>query len=395
MKYWLAVFSATFIFHLTYADQVTCNSGNPDQLVLVKQLAEARKTKGSVTQIIYKSFDLASTEASYAGCLSCGQDQELATVKHVGQTASELSSLVFRRKKNKNLAFKQACIDAANLFQTSTPQTSCEKNPKGVFVGTNNYTHTGMNLKINPCVTKSLLKYQNAVMTSFYNCAQAENFTGLDLSLMFKKYSQESGFRPTYDDIGGLGSTRIIDQFIRDGQTRGLSLIQSIATSTHPDCAAAKLIAAKDLKSMPKRKNACLFIHPGEGLERNFLYSFIGVETVWRSDLEPLLRKFMAENANNPKFKEAQRIIQMTAYGRGGPKQAQVLIRTLIKVKIDAFLKMNRGDLTAKKGTKINGYVSEINRRQAEIAKKVDPETQEAIRLLGADACLTSSPTQL
>ncbi|MBC7740612.1 MAG: hypothetical protein H7061_00340 [Bdellovibrionaceae bacterium] len=383
-------------------EQMTCNSGNANQMELEKQLVEAQKSKGSVANIISKKYNLIASDVTEAKCEFCfKQEGSFMTTTSLTQFAKSLLGSILQTPRNPSVvigkvtelpatpAFKEACLLSANVTVSSSTQISCVQNANGNYEARKAKPEE---TKFDPCITRSLLRYQNAVISNFHSCVQAEGLLGVDLNAIFRKYALESGFRPSYNYGGGMGPTQMVGIFVDDVLMvgRGYELLQAVARSTNPECAAAKLIAQKDLKKEPSRSTPCEFIRPGEGLERSYLYSMIGVETVWRKNLRPQLESYLKELAAHPLIDEARRFIQITAYGAGGMPKAFSAIRLLKRKGPTEFVRIMRGkalNATAEENG-IAWYSKNSEKKQVELSARLNVVDQAHYNDKGIDSCL-------
>ncbi len=365
-------------FSLQSFAQEACNAGDSRQRELQSQMMEASKTQPSVTQIIFKDYKLNETEAAEP-CKNCSPPHPVVT------NVNDIKGKILRYPHAPQLAFRDECLISANKNEAPTPQVSCKKNSAGKWQGTSSMGN-------DMCITKSFLKYQNAVISSFAGCAKIMGFEGIDYSSIYEKFSLESTFRPNYNSSNGVGSGQLVEIFIKDVQQnhRGVPFMKRIAQSTAPECEAAKIIAKKDLVNSPLRSDLCEFTRPGEGLERNVLYSLIGTETVWKKNLEPAMKDYLRAHVNHPKLSKIKTYVQTTAYGRGGIAEAKAAIRRLKGMTPDQFASTMEKPLRTRNGGLLNRYTSEIRARLNEIAARLPESISSIFKSAGGDACLTS-----
>lgn len=357
----------------SFAD-VQCITGSASSSSLVDQLEKA-KTSNKLTQIIYQKYDLIpKTEANtHTGCAdnSCPPTSLIPVPAGLQQTRSA----VLHAPEAPILAFKQECLEVSNKSSSATAaQISCPGGSSG---------------KGNMCVTSEQLKYQNAVISSFVNCATKEGLGGIDLDAIFQKLSIESGFRPQYSSGNGTGIGQLTGIFVDDvfQKGRGFERLKKIADSTSPDCEAAKIVASADIKSKPKFSDKCAFISTGDGFERNILYGLIGTATAWAKNLEPKLRGYLNKYRNDPAIEDVKKFTIMNAYGSGGNRAAAAAARRLSSFSPAEFVKRMQKPLMSKRQN-LTQYTSNIKKRQDVIGKNLPEPIKSEFAKIGADACI-------
>lgn len=353
---------------------VQCVTGNASSTSLVDQLEKA-KSSNKLTQIIYQKYDLIpKTEAStHTGCAdgSCPPTNLIPVPAGLQQTRSA----VLHSPEPPTLAFKQECLEVSNKSSSATAsQISCP---------------SGNTAKGNMCVTGEQLKYQNAIISSFVNCAVKEGLGGIDLDAIFQKLSIESGFRPQYSSGNGTGMGQLTGIFVDDvfQKGRGYERLKKIADSHSPDCEAAKIVASTDIKSKPKFSDKCSFISTGEGFERNILYGLIGTATTWAKNLEPKLRSYLNKHRNDPAIEDVKKFTIMNAYGSGGNRAAAAAARRLSSYSPSEFVKRMQKPLMSKRQN-LTQYTSNIKKRQDVIGKSLPEPIKSEFAKTGADACI-------
>lgn len=370
-----SLFSISFAFSLNVLADVMCVSGNANSTNLIDQLTKA-KTSNKLTQLIYEQYKLGvkSEGTALPPCISgdCG-----ANAMKKPEAIMSVRSAVLHSPEPPNLAFKQECLVVSNTSSSAkASQISC---PGGKAV------------KGNMCITNEQLTYQNAVISSFVNCAVKLGMDGIDLNAIFQKLSIESGFRPQYSSGNGTGMGQLTSIFVADvhQKGRGLEYLKKIAApSSGPDCDAARMIAEPDTKSKPSFSNKCEFISTGEGFERNVLYSLIGTTTVWEKNLEPKLRKYLAKNEGDKDIGEVKKLSVMNAYGRGGPAAAAAAIKRLSAKSPAEFVRRMKLPLEGMNGKNLTEYTANIEKRQKAIGKNLQGDIKTEFAKSGADACI-------
>jgi len=352
------------------ADDLKCVSGQPSSTNLVEQLTNA-KANNSLTKLIYEKYKLGVKTEANAPCSECG-----GSLNKLPEGLKEVRSTTLHSPEPPTLAFKQECLEVSNTSSSSSaPQISCPSGNQG---------------KGNMCITSEQLTYQNAVISSFVNCAVKEGFTGIDLNAIFQKLSIESGFRPQYASGNGAGIGQLTSIFVEDvhQKHRGYKYMKRIAESKTSDCDAAKMIAKPDLDHKPRFSDKCAFTSVGEGFERNVLYSLIGTTTVWEASLEPKLRPYLKKHAKDSNIEEVKKLTVMNAYGSAGPAGAAAAIRRLSAYPPSDFARLMKKPLMTRSGRNLTQYTSNIEKRQNVIGKNLTGDLKKDFANSGAAACL-------
>lgn len=373
-----SLFSISGLLSFNVFAESQCVTGNAGSTSLIDQLNKQKNSKKeNVTTLIYKQYQLGVKTEAAASSTGCPTGDCATTLMKIPETVSAARSAALRSPEPPNLAFKQECLIVSNQSSSaSASQISCPG---------------GKSVKGNMCITNDQLIYQNAVISSFVNCAVKEGLTGIDLNAIFQKLSIESGFRPQYSSGNGAGMGQLTSIFVADvlQKGRGLEYLKKIANSKSEDCKAANLIAAKDVKAKPNFSDKCAFISTGEGFERNVLYSLIGTTTVWEKNLEPKLRGYLTKNAKDvPAIDEVKKLTIMNAYGRGGPAAAAAAIKRLSSKSPTEFVRLMKKPLKTMSGRNLTEYTSNIEKRQNVIAGKLAEPIKSEFAKSGANACI-------
>lgn len=364
---------------IAFADEPTCTSGKPSQSNLVDQLSKA-KTDSPITKIISKTYKLDIVPVEGQIKEECTDGCESSTPAGATQAAAAIGAIPTTTPlvpKAPTLALKTECMQISDQFKsTESFEYSCPDGKK--------QRNRGM------CITVDLLKYQNAAISNMISCMASLGFSAVDSNSIFQKYSIESTFKPQYSSTGGVGIGQLTNIFVDDIHQvgRGFEYLKQVADSTNPECEAAKIIAAKDISKKPNLNFRCQFMSMGEGMERNILYSMIGITTVWEKNLEPTFRKYLNKYADHPQLAEAKRLGIMNAYGSGGPAAAMAAIRRLSSLPPDKFVQAIKKPLYTKSKTNLTQYTSNIARRQRDIAKLLPADLQSLYAEKGPEACI-------
>lgn len=374
----------------------SCINSNSQKMYLVDQFNTAKKTS-AISEAIYKVFPKSfkdQTEASAPAaepCIGCAAAQlkfPTDNVESIKQFMLSGSRLDVR------------CLMAARQFSASAPEINCPTNVEVKAPAI--YTGIGKSRKIaeakGACITLPMLDYQSTVIANLYNCFRKHSKAPVAPSTFFEIMSRESTFRPNYSDPNsGHGAGQLTKPFVDDIQQswRGRPTLEAIAKDATPECEAASKIAKIDLtKNYQLGRDRCEFIQYGSGLERSTLWMMIGLDTLWRKNLNPRVAQYLTKYKNHPKVSKVMEKLLQVGYGRGGPGGMGALFSHISQVSPDRAL----AELTApfSKGEELNpnslvAYSREIADRQNEIATKYlkdDPELQEKFLKEGAEACI-------
>ena len=351
-------FYIIFVFANQFASaQEQCLSGSESNKQLLENLKEAQANSPIAMKISEKYDLLKKTEAGV--CTECERAPR-----------RPLPSL----SPNKTY-FKEECVQAAAQIKTSSNEVSCPSGKNGFH---------------KQCFSRTFFKYQNAVISEFYKCIRRTQNFPITPEALFEMYSLESGFKPYYSNPGGTGMGQLTGIFIKDlhMKHRGRPVIESIAQSTHEDCETAKIIAEKDLKKEPSLNNKCSFIQAGEGLERNILYSLMGLANSWNKDIEPLLKNYIKKYERDPQILDVQYKALINSYGPGGRAAARASIRRLSKLAPKDYVKAMSRPLMTEDGDNLNVYTNNMANKQKQIVQFFIEPMKSEFKKNGARACL-------
>ena len=360
------------------ANAQSCISGKAGQNMLIDQMKKAATNSASPTYHIFTAYNLG--EKSEGKAMSAG----FCTSEDCEVKANQLADLKKFADKTEgkvsapNLVFKPECVIGANKFEAGTDEISC---PSGKRT-----TKT-----FDFCMNEEILNYQNAIISNFKACADKSKINTLDATHLFKIFARESTFKPHYAYAGGVGFGQLTSTFVNDlhQNHRGLKYLKAVASSDAHECKAAKLIATKDVANRPYHSNTCAFVTIGEGLERNILYSVLGVATAWDKDVGPLLTDYLEKHSSHPLIDEVKNISMLNSYGPGRA-DAIAAVKRLRHLPPDEFINRMKRPLRTKKGN-LTRYVNEIEDRQIQIRTTTlrEPLKSQHARD-GAKACLSS-----
>jgi hypothetical protein len=364
----LLFFSVAGLTSISAFSQDRCIVGNEknNQLQLGLQSAQ---TKSSITQKIYQKYNLLPKTEADANCPTgdCGQNsatQQLQPLPTGGAPASP-----------DYVHFNAACVEVAAQVKAGSAELNCPSRKAGKF---------------NFCYPKSLANYQSAVISDFYKCLRKTQDFPLTIDTLFEMYTLESGFKPYYANPGGTGMGQLTGIFIKDihQKHRGRPILQSIANSTDSKCETAKIIAQKDLQKVPTLANKCDFVQVGEGMERNILYTLVGMSNSWNKDIGPLMKDYVKKHERDPAILEVQKKALLNAYGPGGRAAARAAVRRLTKLKPLDFVKAMSRPLMTAEGQNLTTYTTSIADKQKQIAKLMKEPLLSEYKKNGARACL-------
>ncbi len=352
------IFFLSLLFAFNSNAQEKCLSGKTGNNHLIDQLQKAR-SESPISKLISAKYNIDQKTEADSNCVDCEKPKN--------KSPQKISA-------NQKTYFKSECIEAAASIQTGSREISCpdQKIAKHQF-----------------CFTKSLVTYQNAVLSEMYKCVKFT--TGLPLTPdgLFEMYTLESGFKPAYTNGGGTGLGQLTGIFIKDlhQKHRGLSTLNSIAKSTEKSCDAAKIILNKDLKSQPQFKNKCEFTQYGEGMERNILYTLSGLASSWKKDIEPLMKDFSAKNADNNLLPKAQERALLNSYGPGGRAAARAAVRRLSKLTPEKFIAAMDKPMMTENNNNLTVYTTRMHKKQNIIGQKLTGQLQSLFNKEGSSAC--------
>ncbi len=123
-------------------------------------------------------------------------------------------------------------------------------------------------------------------------------------------------------------------------------------------------------------------------MERNILYSLVGMSNSWNKDIGPLMKDYIKKHERDPALLDVQKKALLNAYGPGGRAAARAAVRRLTKLKPADFVKaMSRPLLTAE-GNNLTTYTTSIADKQKQIAKLMTEPLLSEYKKNGARACL-------
>ncbi len=366
-----------------------CRSGDAKNTALLDLLKKAKKDS-EITQAILADY---TTKTEGTGtCATCNElnKQAQAQKEDIAAVAKAINP-EFNNPvpKPNSLLFNDDCLKGIAPYQSSTAQYTCDK-------ATSKPT-----LKKNLCVDDSLQTYQNQTLSNFTRCFIEQGITGSSDILpttLLNIYTIENGFKPQYSSGNGVGLGQLTSIFIKDVETRGKVFSKKILSQPpKPECKAAALILQKDQKTPPSRQQVCKFMSVGEGLERNMLYSMLGLAVLLEKNIDPILNK-------NKKFKQfpanaQQKIRELAltnAYGPGGPLATRYLIKRINNRQglnsIETIEQYTTSNTLQENGLSLNRYLVSIKKREFDVLKnkRISEPLASQIEKKGNMACLAN-----
>ncbi len=347
-----------------------CLSGKRENSHLVQQFTQARKNS-EITKTILKKYnltiDLPDSEAQATEiCWDCLKDKK----GHVTRNNEDLKAIMRPMQ-----AFKNQCLKAVARIQTGSAELLCPQ---------------GTSTKASQCINLPMLQYQSSVLTEFYNCVQAVNPSPLEKSSLFEMYSLESAFKPSFSNPGGTGLGQLTSIFIKDihQKHRGKPILTAISKSNNESCQLAKKITQKDSLSQPSFKKRCDFVQYGEGMERNILYSLIGLANSWNKDIGPAMKDYSNKFKDHPSLSQAQQKALINAYGAGGLAAARAAVKRLTRLTPDKFAEAMEKPMPTLRGRSLTKYTTDMKKRQLQLTASMEEPLKSEFIKKGAQTCV-------
>lgn len=371
----VSVLLLSMIPTLAQAAAEQCLSGTAGNNHLISQLAKVKKTS-PISSALTKKYNLESTSPKPASDVPCASCLQGPGSDPLNAGNMNLANAMRQIAPDSNLLMKTECLNVSGKIDAPTSELKC---PEGKI-----------SPKLNFCFDSNLMRYQNAVITDFYKCIKKLTNLPLTPSGLFEMYSLESGFKPHYAYAGGVGIGQLTGIFVDDinQKHRGFRIMDKVAKSNEADCAIAKQIAQKDVKNPVRlNNNRCNFVEYGEGMERNVLYTMIGMANAWDKDLEPLLEDYIKKNNGNPALPRAMELALLNGYGPGGRAAARAAVRRLTKVSPTEFIKNMNKPMSGTKGGNLTAYIGKMQKRQQQLLTDMPSALSAEYKSKGARAC--------
>lgn len=366
------------LFPLTALAAEQCLSGTSGNNHLISQLALVKNTS-PISRELTKKYNLESDHAAPAAGLPCAACQQGPGSNPLSLGNHATAQVLRQIAPDARLLMNTQCLSAAGKVDAPTSELKC---PEGKLSQKHNF-----------CFDSNLMRYQNAVITDFYKCIKKLTNLPLTPAGLFEMYSLESGFKPHYAYAGGVGIGQLTGIFVDDinQKHRGFSILKKVADTSDTDCDIAKKIASKDIKTPVRlNKNRCKFVEYGEGMERNVLYTMIGMANSWAKDLEPLMDNYIKKNTGNPALPRATELALLNGYGPGGRAAARAAIRRLTKLSPVEFVNRINKPMGGTKGTNLTTYIGKMQKRQKQLLADMSPSLRNEYTQKGARACINN-----
>lgn len=365
------------ILPLTVQGSEQCLSGTQGNNHLLTQLARVKSTSPISSALTQKyNLDSAPSELPTPPCTSCLQGPGSNPLSSNNKSTAEI---LRQLAPDSRLLMRTECLNVSGKIDAPTSELMCPEEK--------------VSAKHNFCFNSGLMRYQNAVITDFYKCIKKLTNFPLSPAGLFEMYSLESGFKPHYAYAGGVGIGQLTGIFVDDinQKHRGFGLLKKVADTSDADCDIAKKIAAQDIKSPIRlNNNRCKFVEYGEGMERNVLYTMLGMANSWNKDLGPLLETYMKKNDGNPAMPRAAELALLNGYGPGGRAAARAAIRRLTKLSPTEFINRINKPMAGTKGGNLTSYIGKMHKRQKQLSTDMPTTLRNEYTELGARACINN-----
>lgn len=370
------LFTATQFPLVAFAAE-QCLSGTAGNNHLIQQLARAKSSSPITSQLTRKyNLEEAPIEPPLKQCISCQQGPGPGALSFQNQSTAQLLRQI---SPDARLLLRTDCLSASGKVDTSTTELKCPEEK--------------LSSKYNFCFDSNLMRYQNAVISDFYKCVKKLTNLPLTPAGLFEMYSLESGFKPHYAYNGGVGIGQLTGIFVKDinQKHRGFGILKKVANSAENDCEIAKKIAEKDIKKpVELNNNRCKFVEYGEGMERNVLYTLVGMANAWDKDIEPAMERYMTKHLGNPALLRAQELALLNGYGPGGRAAARAAVRRLTKLSPTQFVTQIQKPMSGKKGTNLTTYIGKMQKRQKQLLGDMSADQRAAYNKEGARSCVNN-----
>ncbi len=378
MTRFLFIASGIFLASQAQANDLQCLVGDSSRRHLVDTFNQAKK-ESKITQLILQTKTQNATESA-APCADCLDEKSKGMPGKFNRDA--LASIA--KYAATPALIDTRCMEAAAQFVAKgTPEVHCPE------------SGGGGDAKSDSCVTSELVSYQSQVIASLYRCFSKFSPSPVTPAGLFEIHALESAYKPNFSSRKGHGLGQVTNIFIQDVQqaNRGRGLLERMTTDPSPDCALAREISGLDLKRTPPLstpKDRCRFTQIGDGLERNILYSMIGLDTMWRKNLSPMFVGYSNKFAQHPDLPRLMERLSQISYGPDGPVGARAVIRLGRHLSPDRFLQFLDSGIESESGSNLNRYLLGIAARQKDIVNDYikDPDLKERMKTQGARACL-------
>ena len=203
----------------------------------------------------------------------------------------------------------------------ASPQSSARRLPRG-----------------KQCITSDMLSYIQSSVSNAANCVSQASGIPVDMATTYQKINNESAFQFYHSNPGGTGIGQLTSWPLRDMYQARPRLYSEVLSKiqSDPNCANFKSILDEDRRpsgsTLFPRQKMCKYISPGEGLNRNLLYSFVFMSQLKRRVLNLLPSSFLDEAVPSDEKRKRVMLVERLAlvgYGPEGMARAQGLARSL------------------------------------------------------------------
>lgn len=228
---------------------------------------------------------------------------------------------------------KESCLVASLKRVAGREGYSCAR-PDGSGASQNNSARRISASR--QCVTSDMVRYIQSSVQNAMNCVTNASGIPIDPATTYQKINNESAFQFYQSNNGGTGLGQLTSWPLRDMfQARPRLYAETLSkVKTHPSCANFKSIVDGDTQppgaTLFPRSKICRYTSPGEGMQRNLLYSLVFMSHLKQRILQLLPRNFL-EVPETEKQKRVQLVerLALVGYGPEGMAKAQGLARSI------------------------------------------------------------------
>ncbi len=188
------------------------------------------------------------------------------------------------------------------------------------------------------CITQDMVSYIQVSVQNAMKCVSDASGVPVDGATLYQKINNESAFQFFQSNRGGTGMGQLTSWPIRDmfQARRGLysAVLEKIQNSAESACESFKSIVENDRKpngaTLYPRNKICKYVSPGEGMNRNLLYSLVYMSNLKDQVLRLLPQGFLASGQRD--LGERIRLIERLAlvgYGPEGMAKARGMARSI------------------------------------------------------------------
>lgn len=181
------------------------------------------------------------------------------------------------------------------------------------------------------CYTQPMVDYIHQSVENSMGCVNSLSSTQIDPVTIFKQINNESTFKINLassmgNGLGQLTSAPLYD--LMNSRSAFGPLLQSLDGSTDPRCAELKTISQEDRKTplrLPKNiftAGICKYLSPGQGVQRNLLYSFMLHSYLKSRVIKAFKNRFPKLSLDSPSSHQLIEQLTMVGYGPRGLREA-------------------------------------------------------------------------